>query len=49
MREGRWASMAWGSKGARARGRGQRTRGRGRIHDGEIMGERLGTTDRRGR
>jgi hypothetical protein len=41
--------MARGSKGARARGRGRRTCGRGRIHDGEIMGERLGTTDRWGR
>jgi hypothetical protein len=49
MSEGRWASRARGSKGARARGRGQRTRGHGCVHDGEIMGERLGTTDRWGR
>jgi hypothetical protein len=49
MREGRWASRARGSKGARAQGRGRRTRGRGCVHDGEIVGERLGTTDRWGR
>jgi hypothetical protein len=33
--EGRWASTARGSKGARARGRGQRTRGRGRVQGGD--------------
>jgi hypothetical protein len=49
MSEGRWASRARGSKGARARGRGQRTCGRGRVHSGEIVGERLGTADRWGR
>jgi hypothetical protein len=49
MREGRWASRARGSKGARGLGRCRRTRGRGRIHGGEIVGERLGTTDRWGR
>jgi hypothetical protein len=37
MREGRWASRA------RGLGRGRGTRGRGRIHDGEIVGERLET------
>jgi hypothetical protein len=42
MREGRWASRARGSKGARGRGRGRRTRGRGRVHGGEIVGEKLG-------
>jgi hypothetical protein len=49
MSEGRWASRARGSKGARVRGRGRRTRGCGRVHDGEIMGERLGMADRWGR
>jgi hypothetical protein len=44
MREGRWASRAWGSKGAQELGRGRRTRGRGRVHDGEIVGERLRTS-----
>jgi hypothetical protein len=34
---------------ARGLGRGRRTRGRGRVHGGEIVGERLGTTDRWGR
>jgi hypothetical protein len=48
MSEGRWASRARGSKGARARGHGQRTHGRGRVHGGEIVGERLGTADRWG-
>jgi hypothetical protein len=48
MREGRWASRARGSKGARAQGHGQRTRGRGRVHSGEIVGGRLRTTDRWG-
>jgi hypothetical protein len=43
MREGRGASRARGSKGARRLGRGRRTRGRGRIHSGEIVGERLET------
>jgi hypothetical protein len=43
MEEGRWASRARGSKGARGLGRGRRTRGCGRVHDGEIVGERLGT------
>jgi hypothetical protein len=42
MREGRWASRSWGSKGAQAQGRG-------RAHDGEIIGERLGMADRWGR
>jgi hypothetical protein len=46
MREERWASRARGSKGARAHGRVPRTRGRGRIHGGEIVGGRLGTTDK---
>jgi hypothetical protein len=46
MSEGRWASRARGSKGARAQGRGWRTRERGRVHGGEIVGERLGTVDR---
>jgi hypothetical protein len=49
MSEGRWANRARGSKGARARGHGWRTRGRGRVHGVEIVGERLGTTDRWGR
>jgi hypothetical protein len=49
MGKGRWASRAWGSKGARAQGRAWRTCGRGRVHSGEIMGGRLGTTDRWGR
>jgi hypothetical protein len=49
MREGRWASRVRGSKGARGLGRGQRTRGRGRVHDGEIVGGRLETTERWGR
>jgi hypothetical protein len=49
MREGRWASRAWGSKGARGLGRGRRTRGRGRVHSGEIVGGRLETADRWGR
>jgi hypothetical protein len=48
MREGRWASRARGSKGARGHGHGRRTRGRGRVHGGEIMGERLETSDRWG-
>jgi hypothetical protein len=34
MREGRWASRAWGSNGARVRGRGRRTCGRGRVQGG---------------
>jgi hypothetical protein len=34
MREGRWASRARGSKGARELGRGRRTCGRGRVHGG---------------
>jgi hypothetical protein len=34
MGEGRWASSARGSKGARGLGRGRRTRGRGRVHGG---------------
>ena len=37
-----------GSKGARGHGRVRRTRGRGRIHDREIVVERLGTADRWG-
>jgi hypothetical protein len=49
MSEGRWASGARGSKGARAQGRGRRMCGRGRVHGGEIVGKRLGTTDRWGR
>jgi hypothetical protein len=49
MSEGRWASRARGSKGARTRGHGRRTRGRGHVHGGEIVGERLGMTDRLGR
>jgi hypothetical protein len=44
MGEGRWASGAQGLKGARGLGRGWRTRGRGRVHNGEIVGERLGTS-----
>jgi hypothetical protein len=43
MREERWASRE------RAHGRGRRMRGRGRVHDGEIVGGRLRTTDRWGR
>jgi hypothetical protein len=43
MGEGSWASRVQGSKGARGLGRGQRTRGRGRVHDREIVGERLET------
>jgi hypothetical protein len=46
MREGRWASRAWGSKGVRGRGRGRRMHGRGRVHDGEVVG---GRADRWGR
>jgi hypothetical protein len=38
MSEGRWASRARGSKGARARGHCRRTRGRGRVRDREIVG-----------
>jgi hypothetical protein len=49
MKEGGWASRAWGSKGARGLGRGRRTHGRGRVHGGEIVGGRLGTADRWGR
>jgi hypothetical protein len=49
MSEERWVSRARGSKGERVCGRGRRTRGRGSVHDGEIVGERLGTTDRWGR
>jgi hypothetical protein len=49
MGEGRWASRAWGSKGARGFRRGRRTCVRGRVHDGEIVGERLETADRWGR
>jgi hypothetical protein len=49
MEEGRWASRARGSKGARGPGRGRRTRGRGRVHGGEIVGGRLRTADRWGR
>jgi hypothetical protein len=44
MREGRWASRERGSEGARGLERGRRTRGRGRVHDGEIVGERLETS-----
>jgi hypothetical protein len=49
MSEGRWASRARSSKGARARGSGRRTRGHGRVHGREIVVERLGTADRWGR
>jgi hypothetical protein len=42
MEEGRWASRARGSKGARGLERGRRMRGRGRVHSEEIVGERLG-------
>jgi hypothetical protein len=49
MEEGRWASRARGSKGARGLGHGRRTRGRGRVHGGEIMGGRLRMADRWGR
>jgi hypothetical protein len=49
MREGRWASRARGSKGARGLGRGRRTRGCGLVHDEEIVGGRLEMTDRWGR
>jgi hypothetical protein len=49
LREGRWASRARGSKGARVHGRGRRTRGRGRVHGGQIVGGRLGTADKWGR
>jgi hypothetical protein len=49
MSEGRWASRARGSKGARAQGHDWRMRGCGRVHGGEIVGERLGTADRWGR
>jgi hypothetical protein len=45
MSEGRWASRARGSKGARVHDRGRRSRGRGRVHGGEIVGERLETAD----
>jgi hypothetical protein len=48
MSEGRWASRVRGSKGARAQGRGRRTRGHGCVHSREIVGERLGTTNRWG-
>jgi hypothetical protein len=47
MREGRWASRARGSKGARAHGRGRRTRGRGCVHDEEIVDGRLRTAGQR--
>jgi hypothetical protein len=46
MREEGWASRARGSKGAWGRGRGRRTCGCGSVHGGEIVGERLGMTDR---
>jgi hypothetical protein len=46
MREGRWASRAQGSKGARGLRRGRRMHGRGRVHGGEIVGESLETADR---
>jgi hypothetical protein len=49
MEEGRWASRARGSKGARGLGHGRRTRNRGRVHDEEIVGGRLRTVDRWGR
>jgi hypothetical protein len=49
MREGRWASRSWGSKGAQAHGRGRRTHGLGRVHGGEIVGGRLEMADRWGR
>jgi hypothetical protein len=39
MREGRWASRAWGSKGAPRLGRGRRTRDRGRVHGGGSWAE----------
>jgi hypothetical protein len=48
MREGRWASRTWGSKGVRAQEHGRRMRGRGRVHGGEIVGGRLRTADRWG-
>jgi hypothetical protein len=44
MGEGRWASGAGGSKGARGLGRGRRTRGRGRVHGRDIIGGRMGTS-----
>jgi hypothetical protein len=43
MREGRWESRAWVSKGARGLERGRRTCSRGCVHGGEIVGERLET------
>jgi hypothetical protein len=49
MSEGRLASRARGSKGARARGCGRRMRGRGRVDDEEIVGGMLGMADRWGR
>jgi hypothetical protein len=49
MGEGRWVSRARGSKGTRGLGRGRRTHYRGRVHNGEIVGERLETADRWGR
>jgi hypothetical protein len=49
MGEGRWARRVRGSKEAWGLGRGRRTRGRGCVHGGEIVGERLETTDRWGR
>jgi hypothetical protein len=48
MEEGRWTSRTRGSKGAWGIGRGRRTRGRGRVHGGEIVGGRLGTSSQVG-
>jgi hypothetical protein len=44
MREGRWASRARGSKGARGHRRDRRTRELGCVHGGEIVGGRLMTS-----
>jgi hypothetical protein len=49
LSEGRWASRARGSKWAWAQGRARRMCGRVRVHGGEIVGERLGITNRWGR
>jgi hypothetical protein len=46
MEEGNSTSRARGFKRGAGLGCGRRTSGRGRVHGGEIVGGRLGTTDR---
>jgi hypothetical protein len=47
--EGRWASRAWGSKGAGTCGDGRRSRNRGRVHGGGSWAGGWGRADRWGR